>query len=236
MPPVIVTRVVPPVLSSRDVARVETWRPVVDQVLQETRSSLSPALVLGVIYAESRGVPTAASGSASDWFSSFGLMQINADAHWRGTGQPLDALFDPQTNVRVGVGILGGLLARYGGDVDAAVSAYNGGGRRYVAGVRFCQVWRAGTPKVGRQIDRDCAQAYVTGDNEFGNQPYVDTVLAAAATFAPAPVSPWADDDATSPPAPPGDVSGMNGRSASAVGIVAVVVAALLAWLFGRGR
>lgn len=175
------------VLNDAGLARTEQWRALVDRVLagNGTGHVLTTPLVLGVIYAESRGFPNEASGSATDWFSSFGLMQVNAAQHWQNTGRPLADLMDPETNVDLGTRILASLVSQHGGDGAAAISAYNGGGKRYPAGTRFCQVWKPGTPSSGRDIDTMCDQAYVTQEGEFGNQPYVDEVLTAGATFAP---------------------------------------------------
>jgi hypothetical protein len=233
MAPTIKQRILPVPLSSTGLAQTATWSNLVQQVIANHTDSrvraLPMSLVLGLIYAESRGNPNAASGSVNDWFSSFGLMQINAQTWWRDSGQPLSALMDPLTNVRLGASILAQKIAAWGNE-EAGVSAYNGGGKRYPAGTRFCQVWKPGTPTTGRTIDADCAIVYITGENEFGNQPYVDEVFAAANHFGFGVPSP-----ASIQPAPNISVAGM-GETGGSVTAWAVAVGTLLAvgYLVGK--
>ena len=42
---------------------------------------------------------------------------------------PREALFDPKTNIRIGVNFLDHLIKKYKGRVDLALSHYNGGSR-----------------------------------------------------------------------------------------------------------
>lgn len=89
--------------------------------------SIAPEnLVNAVIQQESRGNPNAISPVGAR-----GLMQIMpATAMKPGFGiQPIDprTLSDPEVNRRFGTAYLGAMLNRYGGDVDAALAAYNAG-------------------------------------------------------------------------------------------------------------
>lgn len=98
--------------------------------------SLDPFFVAGVIYAESHYNKDAVSRVGAR-----GLMQIMP-----ATGKSIatklgendynaDKLMDPETNIRYGCWYLRYLLDNYGGDQNAALAGYNGGGAvgdRYV--------------------------------------------------------------------------------------------------------
>ena len=181
MAPTLRTRKLPVIISTSALNTTLSWRELVEDVIATSGDSrvrgLSPALVLALIYTESRGKASAVSPEES----SYGLMQVNYEMHYASTGRPKSELFNPRINVIEGTKILAGMIASLGGDVDAAVSAYNGGGgRRHPAGTRFCLMWNKDAPKTNRNLDRDCAVMYVTTFNgEFGNQPYVDEVTEA---------------------------------------------------------
>jgi soluble lytic murein transglycosylase len=89
---------------------------------------LDPALIAGVIYAEShfRDGQTSAAGAQ-------GLMQLTpATARYiahksGGTQFVVDDLGTPQVNIAYGAYYLRYLLRRYGGNVDFALAAYNAG-------------------------------------------------------------------------------------------------------------
>ena len=130
-------------LTDRELARLV---PVV--VDEASRAGLTPAMVLAVIEVESGGRIRARSSK-----NALGLMQIlprtgRALAHetgvaWRGP----ETLYDPVTNVRLGVRYLEQLVARFG-DVPTALAAYNAGPTR-VAGLL-----RNGRPIPRRYVDR----------------------------------------------------------------------------------
>ena len=116
-------------LSAADLARLA---PVV--VAEASRAGLTPAMVLAVIEVESGGRIRARSSK-----NALGLMQIlprtgralasEAGLAWRGP----QTLYDPVTNVRLGVRYLEQLVMRFG-DVPTALAAYNSGPTR-VAGL-----------------------------------------------------------------------------------------------------
>lgn len=93
-----------------------------------TAYDVDPLLVLAIIREESNFLPTAVSSSDAR-----GLMQLlPSTASWIATvklGLVYDeqALFDPETNIRLGTWYIGYLLQRYEGDLALAVAAYNGG-------------------------------------------------------------------------------------------------------------
>jgi len=103
---------------------------------------LDPYLVFGVVRAESRFRPRVVSPAGA-----IGLMQITPDTG-RWIAEKLgvqdftvDDLYRPETNVRFGVWYLHYLIDRFGGDVDAALLAYN-------AGPGNLSRWQSGKGKV----------------------------------------------------------------------------------------
>jgi soluble lytic murein transglycosylase-like protein len=100
-----------------------------------------PAIVLGIIDHETGGSfnPQAYNGADPDG-GAFGLMQIREpaarDAGYTG---PMQALFDPVTNITVGVAYLDWIaayLARHGmANINAMIAAYNEGIGNAVAGL-----------------------------------------------------------------------------------------------------
>lgn len=97
---------------------------------------IDPDLIAAVVYAESRG-----QADVESYVGAVGLMGVmpyGPGLEWRPTSRELQ---DPETNLRWGVSILADILRQSGGDVFAALAAYNGG-------------WR--------QANREYTQAYAT--------------------------------------------------------------------------
>jgi len=99
-----------------------------DIIRQQSRDKrVDAALIAAVIYAESKFDDRTSSAGAR------GLMQITPQAakdierHSGGTTFQLGDLSDPEINIRYGTYLLRELLDRYGGDVIAALAAYNAG-------------------------------------------------------------------------------------------------------------
>ena len=99
-----------------------------DIIRQQARAKhLDPALVAGVIYAETKFRARRSPAGAE------GLMQITPDtarfiAHRSGgTSFRESDLSDPQINIQYGTYYLRYLLDRYGGNETLALAAYNGG-------------------------------------------------------------------------------------------------------------
>jgi soluble lytic murein transglycosylase len=117
-------------------------------VAEAERAGFTPGMVLAVIEVESGGRIRARSHK-----NALGLMQIlprtgHALAHeaglpWRGP----ETLFDPVTNVRLGVRYLEQLVERFG-DVPTALAAYNAGP------TRVADLLRQGHPVPSRYADR----------------------------------------------------------------------------------
>jgi soluble lytic murein transglycosylase-like protein len=99
----------------------------IEQII--TRESLKtkyvpPSLALAVAATESSFRPRVVSNAGA-----IGVMQIMpATAHGLYNVQR-SALFDPQTNIRIGVQFLNHLIQKYNGRIDLALSHYNGGSR-----------------------------------------------------------------------------------------------------------
>jgi soluble lytic murein transglycosylase-like protein len=99
---------------------------IAQAVLAEAdRYSMSPVLLLSVMAVESGFDPRAVSTLGAR-----GLMQVLPAAHPR-VFSSLKELDDPANNVRIGSAILRGYLDASGGDVDAALWRYSGGGKGY---------------------------------------------------------------------------------------------------------
>lgn len=95
---------------------------------QAAEKDLDPALIAGVIYAESKFTDARSHAGA------LGLMQITPDtaryiAQLSGaTNFELDDLSDPDINIRYGAYYLHYLLDRYDDNIVLALAAYNAGG------------------------------------------------------------------------------------------------------------
>jgi len=189
----------------------------IEAAVEAVNARVRPELVYAIIAVESGFDPRVVRGEPQIDSASVGLMQVlGTTARRLGYGGPignpmeLSGLFDPATNVTVGVRYLDWVLGQVGGDEDAAASAYNGGyrpqlgfgGRRTTATPTVCLQWRPSAPTSGRSLARDCAVLGSTIPGTFSNQRYVDRVKDAAAYFfargpapgapAPGPVAPVA--------------------------------------------
>lgn len=65
-----------------------------------------------------------------DWGTSFGLMQVEGSTAWAlgYRGRIETGLFDPVTNIQLGLDVLTANIREYG-DIFSALIAYNGGGK-----------------------------------------------------------------------------------------------------------
>ncbi|MEM5365998.1 lytic transglycosylase domain-containing protein [Paraburkholderia azotifigens] len=117
---------------------------IAQAVLAEAdRYSMSPVLLLSVMAVES-----GFDAHAVSTLGARGLMQVLPAAHPRAFAN-VKELDDPAINVRIGSSILRGYLDASGGDVDAALWRYSGGGKGYARRValhmrRFNAVLRTG--------------------------------------------------------------------------------------------
>ena len=99
-------------------------------VAEAVRHGTVPApLALAVVDVESGFVPRTVGTSGA-----IGLMQILPATAKREFAADADALWEPVTNVRIGLGRLGRLHDRYGGDWELALSHFRGGELRGEAG------------------------------------------------------------------------------------------------------
>jgi len=107
-------------LAAKDAApAADTLRPMIrDAAL---RQSLSPELVEAIARVESDFNPYEVSEKGA-----LGLLQVMPETGKR-FGVPRERLFDPQANLAAGTAYLAWLLARYHGDLDLTLAAYNAG-------------------------------------------------------------------------------------------------------------
>jgi len=94
---------------------------------ESAANNLDFEIVKRLVWVESKNDPSAVSPRGAK-----GLMQLMPDtAFWMadkmGENITLDDLFDPETNVRLGVAYLAYLLDRFDGDIRLALIAYNAG-------------------------------------------------------------------------------------------------------------
>ena len=95
----------------------------IQQIIIEeaNKAGVSPALMLAIANQESGFNPNAVGDKSVG--GSYGLFQIHKPSHPDYTGG-----FDPRANAAYASKMMKGLLARYGGDIDKAIMAYNAGG------------------------------------------------------------------------------------------------------------
>lgn len=129
--------------------------------------------------------------------ASIGLMQVlfstakangytGAVGAWNDATNTGTGLYDPATNLRYGIKFFGGLLKATSNDLPRAIAAYNAGlgnAQRFTVPTRFCLAWKPTAPAKGRTLDRDCARIYTAQPGEFGNQPYVNTIMSLARSY-----------------------------------------------------
>ncbi|MBI3204499.1 MAG: lytic transglycosylase domain-containing protein [Myxococcales bacterium] len=101
-------------------ARVMRWRALAEK--HSARTGVPVAWILGVIFAETGGVPTLTSPKGA-----YGLMQV-MPFNWG--GRTREQMADPDTNITVGSNILAGHVKRMGRDLPKVASGYNGGAER----------------------------------------------------------------------------------------------------------
>lgn len=95
----------------------------IQQIIIEeaNRAGVDPVLMLAIANQESRFNPNAVGDKNVG--GSYGLFQIHRPSHPDYTGG-----FDPRANAAYASKMMKGLLAKYGGDMDKAIMAYNAGG------------------------------------------------------------------------------------------------------------
>ncbi len=138
---------------SAGVARVEGHAALLRRVANET--SLDANLLAGLVFVESRGKIGAVSG-----VDALGLFQLRLEtaverAALLGLDEPTraDLLEKPELNARLGAHHLAWLIARYKGDVERALIAYNAGPgklERWIKDAGSYASWRDAAEVTGR--------------------------------------------------------------------------------------
>jgi hypothetical protein len=109
--------------------------------------------------------------------ASIGLMQILFNtAKGEGYAGTVQGLYDPTTNIAYGASYLSSMYHRAGGDVQRAMSAYNGGWRPELG--FGTKATRPVTICLARDAAGKCTKTRNVQIGEFGNQPYVDATTA----------------------------------------------------------
>lgn len=188
------------------------------------------SLIKAIIGQESGFNPRAFRAEPSGKVGSFGLMQLlPATAKAYGFTGPDDLLYDPWSNVLAGTAYLADCLKRTGGNVAAAVSAYNGGFRPALG--FGATVTKTTTVALARDAKGNPTVTFTAQPGQYGNQDYVDRVLANQTYFLQVAATGTPDTPPT-PSAPggsflsPGAVIG--GTAGAAVLLVAVAALFLL--------
>lgn len=162
-------------------ANEERWD---DAIVSAANNFGVPAdLVRAVISHESQFRPTAMRPEPAIGDASIGLMQIllgtaRGEGYSGSAGNPatLTGLYDPLTNITYGTSYLARQYERAGGSVPRTLSAYNGGWRpEYGFGTPAAQPVRI---CLAKDINKKCVKWRDVKIGEFGNQAYVNTVLA----------------------------------------------------------
>jgi soluble lytic murein transglycosylase-like protein len=176
---------------------------------------VDPALIKAHMSVESSFNPHATNLEGSGVNPSVGLMQVRYSTAQAlgypgalGNSQQLTGLYDPGINVPLAAKLIRENLDRAGGDVDAAISAYNGG-------------WQL-TKGFG----------YRFADGTFGNQGYVEKVQACYRAYA-GTIPVIAPTPGTGP-APSATQAGTAGLTTAGAALMAAGIVALLYWLWQR--
>lgn len=192
-------------------------------ILNESQAQGVPAvLIKGVIGAESAFVSSATRGEPQIGDASYGLMQVlYRTAKALGyTGEP-GGLLDPATNIHYGTKLLAQNLARAGGDVDSAISAYNGGFRaKYGFGQRATALIK--NVCLARDKTGNCVRSVDVQPGFFANQVYVERVKSNMRYF----------EAQDRPPVPPVPTTPLGGGSPLQGLTVAALVSGALLGLF----
>ena len=103
-----------------------SYKQIEGAIIQESMKTkfVRPSLALAVAKTESSFRPHVVSGAGA-----IGVMQIMPATAFGLYKVERAQLFDPQTNIRIGVQFLDRLIKRYDGRIDLALSHYNGGSR-----------------------------------------------------------------------------------------------------------
>jgi len=157
-----------------------TWNAAIRGASQ--RYGVPVALIKAIIGQESAFRPTAYRLEAAINDASIGLMQIlYATARGVGYDGPvgdatkMTGLYNPNTNITFGTAYLDSQLARAGGNIRDAISAYNGGWRPALGFGRLAQTVL--TVCLMRDTAGKCIQSRKVAIGEYANQPYVNAVM-----------------------------------------------------------
>ena len=112
------TNIGQPVAQQGGIAASDIQQIIIEEA---NKAGVSPALMLAIANQESGFNPNAVGDKSLG--GSYGLFQIHKPSHPDYTGG-----FDPRANAAYASKMMKGLLAKYGGDVDKAIMAYNAGG------------------------------------------------------------------------------------------------------------
>lgn len=171
--------------------------------------------------------------------ASIGLMQVlystaQSLGYPEAVGSPnnLSGLYDPGANIFIGTKLINDLVSRLGPDWAAVASAYNGGIRPSLGmGVRATKTV---TVCLARDVYGNCLRTYTAQPGEFGNQPYVDSVMSNLAYFGGTPPEQQAGPaTGGGPPATPGLTVG--DVATSPLTWFLLLMAGGLGWLALRG-
>lgn len=222
-------------------AKVEQWRALAQQEIDAQGSPIPVELALAIIENESSGTAKAYRAEKAISDGSIGLMQLllstaRSLGYTGQAGDPntLSGLFDPQTNIHLGVKFLTSLWNSLD-TISDVISAYNGGVRPNLG---FGGVLPEGHAPVTVCLERDdngnCIRKQFVNPGEYGNPQYVQNGLDAMERYGYDFAANEPSDGTDAPPSGDTGIVPAGFASPAILGVLALVGVGF--YLYTRGK
>jgi soluble lytic murein transglycosylase-like protein/peptide methionine sulfoxide reductase MsrA len=163
-----VRKSVAPIVNPKEAAilvNADKYKTLIDEAASD--GGVDPDLVRAIVQKESGFVPNATRSEAHLSSTSYGLMQIvGTTARGLGYKEPLENLNDAKTNLKWGIKYLKVCL-KESADLEGAIHQYNTGDHSRMTKDSLYTIDRSTKPPTTRMAKK----------GQFGNQPYVDSVM-----------------------------------------------------------